>query len=49
VEVEESYAERADMLIEGAALTHVIVFLFLNSWRSTLITGSRCRSRLSER
>jgi len=26
-------------LIEGAALTIGIVFLFLNSWRSTLITG----------
>jgi hydrophobic/amphiphilic exporter-1 (mainly G- bacteria), HAE1 family len=26
-------------LIEGAALTILIVFLFLNSWRSTIITG----------
>src|SRR5450830_234774 len=26
-------------LIEGAVLTVLIVFLFLNSWRSTLITG----------
>ena len=26
-------------LIEGALLTVVIVFLFLNSWRSTIITG----------
>ena len=26
-------------LIEGAVLTVVIVFLFLNSWRSTIITG----------
>ena len=26
-------------LIEGAALTILIVFLFLNSWRSTVITG----------
>ncbi|KTR05742.1 nodulation protein NolG [Aureimonas ureilytica] len=26
-------------LIEGACLTVVIVFLFLNSWRSTVITG----------
>ena len=26
-------------LIEGAALTMLIVFLFLNSWRSTVITG----------
>ena len=26
-------------LIEGAALTVLVVFLFLNSWRSTVITG----------
>lgn len=26
-------------LLEGAALTVLIVFLFLNSWRSTIITG----------
>ena len=26
-------------LIEGALLTILIVFLFLNSWRSTVITG----------
>ena len=26
-------------LVEGAALTILIVFLFLNSWRSTVITG----------
>ncbi len=26
-------------LLEGAALTVLIVFLFLNSWRSTVITG----------
>ena len=26
-------------LIEGAILTVLIVFLFLNSWRSTVITG----------
>ncbi|MCW0235969.1 MAG: efflux RND transporter permease subunit [Ferrovibrio sp.] len=26
-------------LVEGAALTVLIVFLFLNSWRSTIITG----------
>lgn len=26
-------------LLEGAALTMMIVFLFLNSWRSTVITG----------
>ena len=28
-----------DTLIEGAFLTVLIVFLFLNSWRSTVITG----------
>lgn len=28
-----------ETLIEGAALTMLIVFLFLNSWRSTVITG----------
>ncbi len=28
-----------ETLIEGAALTVLIVFLFLNSWRSTVITG----------
>jgi HAE1 family hydrophobic/amphiphilic exporter-1 len=27
------------MLLEGAALTVLVVFLFLNSWRSTVITG----------
>ncbi|HVG47767.1 MAG TPA: efflux RND transporter permease subunit, partial [Rubellimicrobium sp.] len=39
VEVEESYQSVQNMLVEGAALATVIVFLFLNSWRSTLITG----------
>lgn len=39
VEVEESYHSVQNMLVEGAALATVIVFLFLNSWRSTLITG----------
>ncbi|EYD74097.1 RND multidrug efflux transporter, Acriflavin resistance protein [Rubellimicrobium mesophilum DSM 19309] len=39
VEVEQSYHSVQNMLIEGAALATVIVFLFLNSWRSTLITG----------
>jgi multidrug efflux pump subunit AcrB len=34
-------------IIEGALLTVLIVFLFLHSWRSTVITGSRCRSRCS--
>jgi HAE1 family hydrophobic/amphiphilic exporter-1 len=33
VEVEESYQSVQNMLIEGPALRHVIVFLFLNSWR----------------
>ena len=28
-----------NMMIEGAILTVLIVFLFLNSWRSTVITG----------
>jgi len=37
--VEESYENVQNMLIEGAALTTLIVFLFLNSWRSTVITG----------
>jgi HAE1 family hydrophobic/amphiphilic exporter-1 len=27
------------MLVEGAALTVLVVFVFLNSWRSTVITG----------
>jgi HAE1 family hydrophobic/amphiphilic exporter-1 len=31
--------QRARTLIEGAVLTMLIVFLFLNSWRSTVITG----------
>nr|WP_256439120.1 efflux RND transporter permease subunit [Rubellimicrobium arenae] len=39
VEVEDSFESVQSMLIEGAALATVIVFLFLNSWRSTLITG----------
>ena len=37
--VEDSYNVVLYMLIEGAALATVIVFLFLNSWRSTVITG----------
>ncbi len=39
VSVEESYRNVQNMLIEGALLTTLIVFLFLNSWRSTVITG----------
>ncbi|MBX3624712.1 MAG: efflux RND transporter permease subunit [Rhizobacter sp.] len=34
-----SVANVTQTLIEGAALTVLIVFLFLNSWRSTVITG----------
>lgn len=39
VPVEESYHGVQSMMIEGAILAVVIVFLFLNSWRSTVITG----------
>lgn len=39
VPVEQSFAAVQSMLIEGAILATVIVFLFLNSWRSTVITG----------
>jgi HAE1 family hydrophobic/amphiphilic exporter-1 len=34
-----SVANLEKTLVEGAALTVLIVFLFLNSWRSTVITG----------
>ena len=34
-----SVANVRETLLEGAALTVLIVFLFLNSWRSTVITG----------
>jgi HAE1 family hydrophobic/amphiphilic exporter-1 len=34
-----SVANVQTTLLEGAALTVLIVFLFLNSWRSTVITG----------
>lgn len=37
--VEESVANVQSALVEGAALTVLVVFLFLNSWRSTVITG----------
>ncbi|GLQ11436.1 nodulation protein NolG [Devosia yakushimensis] len=37
--VKESFYAVQNMLIEGAVLAVVIVFLFLNSWRSTVITG----------
>ncbi|WP_196157336.1 efflux RND transporter permease subunit [Reinekea sp. G2M2-21] len=39
IEVKNSFESVMNMLIEGALLTVVIVFLFLNSWRSTVITG----------
>ncbi len=37
--VEHSVWEVGKALIEGALLTVLVVFLFLNSWRSTVITG----------
>jgi len=37
--VEHSVADVQAALVEGAALTVLVVFLFLNSWRSTVITG----------
>jgi len=37
--VEDSFHAVQNMLIEGALLAVAIVFLFLNSWRSTIITG----------
>ncbi len=39
VPVEESYHGVQNMMIEGALLAVLIVFLFLNSWRSKVITG----------
>ncbi len=39
VRVADSVAGVQQALIEGAALTVIVVFLFLNSWRSTIITG----------
>jgi HAE1 family hydrophobic/amphiphilic exporter-1 len=38
-EVERSIAQVKATIIEGALLTVLIVFLFLHSWRSTIITG----------
>jgi hydrophobic/amphiphilic exporter-1 (mainly G- bacteria), HAE1 family len=38
-EVERSIARVKATIIEGALLTVLIVFLFLHSWRSTVITG----------
>jgi HAE1 family hydrophobic/amphiphilic exporter-1 len=37
--IEESVSQVQVTLIEGAALAVVVVLLFLNSWRSTVITG----------
>src|SRR5690606_13780734 len=37
--VEDSFHAVQNMMIEGAILAVIIVFLFLNSWRSTVITG----------
>jgi HAE1 family hydrophobic/amphiphilic exporter-1 len=37
--VESSVESVEEALLEGAALTVEVVFLFLNSWRSTVITG----------
>jgi hydrophobic/amphiphilic exporter-1 (mainly G- bacteria), HAE1 family len=37
--VEQSVHNVQKALIEGALLTVLVVFLFLNSWRSTVITG----------
>ncbi len=39
VRVEQAVANVQEALIEGALLTVLVVFLFLNSWRSTVITG----------
>lgn len=38
-DVRESVAQVQRALIEGAILTVLVVFVFLNSWRSTVITG----------
>ncbi|MFD2238152.1 efflux RND transporter permease subunit [Aureimonas populi] len=39
VPIRESVSQVQATLLEGAALAIAIVFLFLNSWRSTVITG----------
>jgi HAE1 family hydrophobic/amphiphilic exporter-1 len=39
VRVEASVESVQEALLEGAGLTVAVVFLFLNSWRSTVITG----------
>ena len=37
--VEAAVSNVQEALVEGALLTVLVVFLFLNSWRSTIITG----------
>ncbi|MGQ0712110.1 MAG: efflux RND transporter permease subunit [Gemmatimonadaceae bacterium] len=39
VDVSNSVRSVQEALLEGALLTVLVVFLFLNSWRSTVITG----------
>ena len=39
VQVQSQLTNVKETIIEGAVLTMVIVFLFLHSWRSTIITG----------
>ena len=39
VRVAHSVTNVEEALIEGALLTVLVVFIFLNSWRSTVITG----------
>jgi HAE1 family hydrophobic/amphiphilic exporter-1 len=39
VRVDAAVSNVQKMLLEGAMLTVLVVFLFLNSWRSTVITG----------
>ncbi|MBP2561470.1 HAE1 family hydrophobic/amphiphilic exporter-1 [Neorhizobium galegae] len=39
IPIQESLGQVQSTLIEGAALAVAIVFVFLNSWRSTVITG----------
>ena len=39
VRVRDSVRNVEEALVEGAILTVLVVFLFLNSWRSTVITG----------
>ena len=39
VRVQESVNSVTNSLLEGLALTVITVFVFLNSWRSTIITG----------